>query len=119
METVEPVSTSSANSSASQDDLVGLTDTVLAAEGTTSTPFEQSIQRTFEQVERAKQEWEATVDSLPELVCLVDDYGCIVRANRTVEAWHLGDVKAVRGLSLHSPLHNDCARLHCALYEFL
>ena len=116
---MESASARSADSSASHNDLIGLTDAALAAEGITPTLFEQSIQQTFEQVERAKQEWEATVDSLPELVCLVDDYGCIVRANRTVEAWHLGDVKAVRGVSLHSLLHKDCTHLHCSLYEFL
>ena len=119
MESVEPGSTSNAALPASQAELVGLTNTELAAKGITPTLFEQSIQRTFEQIERAKQEWEATVDALPELVCLVDDCGRIVRANRTVEAWQLGDVKAVRGVSLHALLHRACPSQHCSLYEFL
>src|SRR5512143_3881080 len=32
----------------------------------------------FEKVERAKREWEATVDSLPDLVCLIDRNGCVI-----------------------------------------
>ena len=57
---------------------------------------EESLESLFEKVERAKQEWETTVDSLPEIVCLVDTEGHIVRANRTIEAWGLGPVTAVR-----------------------
>ncbi len=30
-------------------------------------------------IEQAKQEWEATVDALPQLVCLMNDQGNILR----------------------------------------
>ena len=66
-------------------------------------------------IERAKQEWEATVDALPDLVCLLDPSGLIIRANRTVESWNLGDVKHVAGLRLHDLLHQRCTELECAL----
>jgi PAS domain-containing protein len=80
---------------------------------------EESLESLFEKVEHAKQEWETTVDSLPELICLVDAEGRIVRANRTIEAWGLGLVTAIRGQSLHALVHPDCVSLFCALDRFL
>ncbi len=73
----------------------------------------------FERVERAKQEWEATVDSLPELVCMVDEHGRVVRANRTIEVWQSVDVKAIQGFSLHTLLHPGCLGLYCELDRYL
>src|SRR5512136_2665138 len=80
---------------------------------------EESLESLFEKVERAKQEWETTVDSLPEIICLVDAEGRIVRANRTIEAWGLGRVTAVRGLDLHDLVHPGCVSLFCAFDRFL
>ena len=82
-------------------------------------PTASEIDSIFERVERAKQEWEATVDSLPELVCVVDARGCVVRANRTIETWQLGDVKAIQGFSLHTLLHPGCLGLYCSLDRYL
>jgi PAS domain S-box-containing protein len=59
------------------------------------------------QIERAKQEWEASVDALPQLVCLIDQHGVVVRANRALEAMGLGDVRTATGadfLALLKPL---------------
>ena len=49
------------------------------------------------QIRRAKNEWEATVDALPQLVCLLDDDGVVVRANRALETLLLGRVRTVAG----------------------
>src|ERR1700741_2151479 len=38
---------------------------------------------------RAKDEWECTVDALPDLICLLDVAGKVVRINRVVERWEL------------------------------
>ncbi len=76
-------------------------------------------QTLFEKVERAKQEWEATADALAELICLIDDHGRIVRANRTVETWGLGQVIEVKDRDLHNLLHPGCAALFCPLNRFL
>jgi PAS domain S-box-containing protein len=67
----------------------------------------------FEKVERAKREWEATVDSLPELVCLIDRTGCVIRANRIIEEWQIGQVHHVKGRQLHELLHPACQDAHC------
>lgn len=69
----------------------------------------------FSAVSRAKNEWEAAVDGLPQLVCLLDRDGLIMRANRAVEIWQLGNVQACRGQSLHSLLHPGCTRPDCEL----
>jgi signal transduction histidine kinase len=67
----------------------------------------------FAKVERAKREWEATVDSLPELVCLLDHDGCVIRTNRIIEEWQLGEVRHVKGRHLHELLHPDCQDPRC------
>jgi PAS domain-containing protein len=75
-------------------------------------------QRLFEIMRQAKQEWEATVDSLPQLICLIDAQGKIIRANRTVERWGLGRVINVRGRALHELLHPNCHARACYLASF-
>ena len=59
-------------------------------------------------IEQAKQEWEATVDSLPQLIFLFDRHMQIIRANRTIEAWGLAQVTAVKGTGIHHLLHPTC-----------
>ncbi|HEY4690847.1 MAG TPA: ATP-binding protein [Anaerolineae bacterium] len=80
---------------------------------------EQALRELFAKVERAKREWESAIDSLPELVCLVDRQGQVMRANRTVEAWNLGLVIAVNGRELHTLLHPGCSGAGCELMAFL
>ena len=66
--------------------------TAIAHDITERKRAEEALKDLLKKVERAKQEWESTADSLPELVCLVDDRGRIIRANRTVETWNLARV---------------------------
>ncbi len=79
----------------------------------------QALQETFEKVEQAKREWESAIDALPDLVCLVDAQGCLIRANRAVEAWSLGRVVEVKGRELHELLHPACAHPDCYLDSLL
>lgn len=51
--------------------------------------MERKQRETTDRMERAKREWEATVDALPHLICMLDTEGRIVRTNRTVENWGL------------------------------
>jgi signal transduction histidine kinase len=71
------------------------------------------------QIEQAKQEWEATADSLPQLVCLLDIQKRIIRANRTVERWNLTRVVEVQGKEIHHLLHPNCTDPACYLETFL
>jgi signal transduction histidine kinase len=59
-------------------------------------------------IERAKHEWECTVDALTAMVCLLNSDGLILRANRVVEHWGLGSVSGVIGKKAHSVLHPSC-----------
>ncbi|HYK25103.1 MAG TPA: PAS domain-containing protein, partial [Steroidobacteraceae bacterium] len=68
---------------------------------------------------RAKQEWESTVDALPEVICLIDSEQRVLRANRAVERWGLGSVKSVLGTPLHSLFHPACDGVDCALLNSL
>ena len=66
---------------------------------------EKALKDSLNLIEHAKQEWEATADSLSELVCLLDQQGRILRANRTVERWNLGQVVDIRGREISSLFH--------------
>ncbi len=57
------------------------------------------------QIEQAKREWEVTVDSLPQLICLLDQQQRVLRTNRTIEAWGIAEVVAVKGKPLVDLLH--------------
>jgi PAS domain S-box-containing protein len=70
-------------------------------------------------IAQAKQEWESTADSLPQLVFLLDDKGHIIRANRTVERWGVGRVADIKGRGLHELMHPACKDKSCYLHGFL
>ncbi|MEW5956149.1 MAG: GAF domain-containing protein [Chloroflexota bacterium] len=79
---------------------------------------EQALQETLQQIELAKQEWEATIDSLSQLVCLLDGQGQVLRANRTIARWGLSRVTTVKGMNIHELLHPHCADPNCYLKTF-
>ena len=79
---------------------------------------DEAFKELMGKIERAKQEWESTADSLPELVCLVDDQGRILRVNRTVETWGLARVTDVKGRKVHELLHPGCTDPSCYLADF-
>lgn len=63
----------------------------------------------------AKQQWEFSVDNMQELMCLLDESGTVVRANKTLERWRLGNVRSVKGSSVHGMLHPGCKEASCSL----
>jgi PAS domain S-box-containing protein len=69
------------------------------------------------QIIKAKRHWEAVVDTLPQLICLVDANGRITRCNRTFEHWGLGDVHNVVGGDFHQRLHPSCDDPECYLKQ--
>ena len=77
-----------------------------------------ALQANVYQIERAKQEWEATVDVLSELVVVLDAQGLIIRVNRTLERWELGRVTEVKGVDMHDLLHARCPDPMCDLLAF-
>ena len=57
-------------------------------------------------IARAKSEWEATTDSIPQLVSLVDAAGKVIRINGTVQRWGLGWSDKAIGQTLDALLQN-------------
>jgi len=55
------------------------------------------------------------VDTLPELILLVDQDGRVVRSNRTLEVWYSRDIKDVRGVDCHELMHAACEQGDCVL----
>jgi signal transduction histidine kinase len=74
---------------------------------------ETQLSLLLEQIEQAKLEWEAAIDSLAQLICLLDQDGLILRANRTVERWDLQPVTDVPGMTIHQLLHAQCPHTAC------
>lgn len=79
----------------------------------------KALQPSLAQIEKAKQEWEATADSLTSIVCLLDNQGVIIRANRAIEQWQLGKVLSIKGTSAHTLLHAVCPDPECYFQDFL
>src|SRR3979490_3636741 len=70
-------------------------------------------------IARAKLEWECTVDALPDLICLLDGSGHVLRVNRVCERWDLGSIAEVLGRGLHDILYANCTVDACQLHESL
>ena len=68
-----------------------------------------------EQIQLAKQEWEFTADSIPQLIFLLDRNDHVLRTNRTLENWGLGRVVDARGHKIHDLLHPLCHDADCHL----
>jgi PAS domain S-box-containing protein len=64
---------------------------------------------------QAKHEWESVLDDLPQLICLLDKQGNVMRANRILETWNLGQVRSIRGRQVHDLLHPRCRDWQCRL----
>ena len=56
---------------------------------------------------------------MPQLICVLDRHMGILRANRTVEQWQLGEVLSVKGQDTHAFLHAGCVDPSCYLINFL
>jgi two-component system NarL family sensor kinase len=71
--------------------------------------------RRLKQIRRAKVAWELTVDALPQIVCVLDRDGTVIRANRAIESWGLGSVVQPSFPGLHRLLHPRCGDAQCHL----
>ena len=80
---------------------------------------EKELEEGIENITQAKQEWESLVDSLSELVLLLDKNGYIVRSNRGIESWNFEHPGDVRGQTPHDVLHPNCTRFDCYLKDFI
>jgi PAS domain S-box-containing protein len=79
---------------------------------------EQELKETLKLIGRAKREWESTADSLPQLIFLLDSQGFILRTNRTIERWNLGQVTQIKGRRTHELIHPCCIGSNCYFEAF-
>lgn len=79
--------------------------------------LERSLHEELRLVSQAKHEWESAIDSLPDLVLLVDEHGCLIRANRTIESWGIATVRDAPGHDFHALIHAGCEEEPCYLTE--
>jgi hypothetical protein len=56
---------------------------------------------------------------MSSVVCLLNSWACVVRANRAIEHWELGNVLTVKGQKVHDLFHPDCSDPDCCFKEFL
>ncbi|MFZ2154348.1 MAG: PAS domain-containing protein [Candidatus Moraniibacteriota bacterium] len=75
---------------------------------------ENENQQVMKKVEHAKKEWEITVDALPQIICLLDQSGKIIRINKTIENWEAGDIRSARNQSIHEIFHPNCQKEDCS-----
>ncbi len=80
---------------------------------------ELTFKESLHLIQRAKQEWEATVDSLPQVIALLDVDGRVLRVNRTATQWKLGHIRSFSGRYLHEVFHPHCEAEECYLDVFL
>lgn len=81
----------------------------------------QALSQSLAQIEHAKQEWERTVDALPQLIAVLTSDWRIQRINHTVSRWDLGDIRHVLGKPLHQVLHRRQCEVpdECYLQQWL
>lgn len=85
--------------------------------------FMLSVKRSIEQLDlanlkniiNAKKELEYSVDNLREVLCLIDENGGIIRANKAIENYGDGDIRLVKGKTVHDVLHRGCRDKKCML----
>ncbi|MBA4418310.1 MAG: hypothetical protein C0392_10435 [Syntrophus sp. (in: bacteria)] len=80
---------------------------------------EKELQENIEKITQAKEEWESLVDSLSELVLLLDERGYIIRSNRGSVSWSLGHPGDARRQTPHNILHPYCTKSDCYLKDFI
>jgi signal transduction histidine kinase len=83
--------------------------------GTAGAEVAPSAGRTVSALEN---QWELAANALPQLVCLLDGSGKVIRANRTLERWGLVCARQVRGLTLHEALHGAQCAADCEMLAF-
>ena len=73
-------------------------------------------EKLLRQIEQGKREWDATLDAIADLICLLDENGRILRANHTIEKWQATPVKQITGHFLSQLIHPD--QPHSYLQQF-
>ncbi len=79
---------------------------------------EVALKESLSRIEFAKQEWESTANSLPQVICLLDKDGNVIFANKAIEEWNLGSRKDIKDVFIHELLHKNCKNPFCYMDKF-
>jgi len=60
-------------------------------------------------------EWKLTIDSLEDIILLLDGEGKIIRGNRNIENWKLGKISKIMNTPFNKILHPNCTSPKCYL----
>jgi PAS domain S-box-containing protein len=80
---------------------------------------ERDFFKLMENIRQEKLEWESLVDSLSELVLLLDENGHIIRSNPGAGSWSLQHPGDTRRQTPHDVLHPYCTKFDCYLRDFI
>ncbi|UCG78661.1 MAG: hypothetical protein JSV21_02150 [Nitrospirota bacterium] len=70
-----------------------------------------------EEMDQERIRWEHTVDSLPEMILLLDKDGDVISANRTAMKWSVNSAPTIKATDLHRFMHMDCDEDDCDLFN--
>ena len=66
--------------------------------------LEANLKQNLRDIDRVRQEWEATTNAIPQLLCLVDLAGTVVKANQTATDWGLAPLEDPDGICIYDLL---------------
>jgi adenylate cyclase len=66
--------------------------------------LENQLRDNLDLMNQSRQEWAATTEAIPQLICLLDADGNVIRSNGTLSGWQLARSDEITGRKLHNLL---------------
>lgn len=66
--------------------------------------LENQLRDTVYIMNQSEQEWSATTQAIPQLICLLDNEGNVIRSNGTLGGWQIAREDEINGRKLHNLL---------------
>ena len=66
--------------------------------------LENQLRDNLDLMNQSRQEWAATTEAIPQLICLLDSEGNVIRSNGTLSGWQLARSDEITGRKLHNLL---------------
>lgn len=64
--------------------------------------LENKLRDSLDKMNQSEQEWSATTEAIPQLICLLDVDGNVIRSNGTLGGWQLARSDELTGRKLHN-----------------
>jgi|GEM_PF-1660644 len=66
--------------------------------------LENQLRDNLDKMNQSEQEWSATTEAIPQLICLLDAESNVIRSNGTISGWQLARTDELSGRKLHNLL---------------